>query len=66
MKLTAGNYWIGVMTGATAGVAGFRFDGVTGSRDYNSNSYAAGPSNPFGAVTSDAEQMSLYATYTTP
>jgi hypothetical protein len=66
VKLTAGNYWIGVMSGATAGVAGFRFASVTGSRDYNSNSYASGPSSTFGSVTTDAEQMSLYATYTSP
>jgi hypothetical protein len=64
VKLAAGNYWIGVLTGATAGVAGFRFDSVSASRDYNSNSFASGPTNPFGAVTTDAEQMSLYATYT--
>jgi hypothetical protein len=66
VKLTAGNYWIGVITGATAGVAGFRFTSVSGARDYNSNSYASGPTNPFGTVTADAEEMSLYATYTTP
>ena len=35
-----------------------------GSRDYNANTYSAGPSNPFGAVTTDNEQTSLYATYT--
>jgi hypothetical protein len=64
LKLAAGNYWIGVMTGASAGVAGFRFDSVTASRDWNTNTYAAGPSNPFGSVTTDAEQTSLYATYT--
>jgi hypothetical protein len=64
VKLAAGSYWIGVITGATAGIAGFRYDNVTGARDYNSNSYAAGPTNPFGAVTTDGEQTSLYATYT--
>ncbi|MEA2209535.1 MAG: hypothetical protein QOF54_2012, partial [Solirubrobacteraceae bacterium] len=64
VKLAAGNYWIGVLTGATAGVAGFRFDSVSGSRDYNSNTFASGPTNPFGAVTVDSEQTSLYATYT--
>jgi hypothetical protein len=26
--------------------------------------YASGPTNPFGTVTTDAEQTSLYATYT--
>jgi len=64
VKLTAGNYWIGVMTGATAGVAGFRYDSVSGARDYNANTYASGATNPFGSFSTDSEQMSLYATYT--
>ncbi len=64
VKLAAGNYWIGVMTGPTASVAGFRFDSVSGSRDYNANPFASGPTDPFGAVTTDSEQMSVYATYT--
>ena len=64
VKLAAGNYWIGVMTGATAGVAAFRWDSVAASRDWNTNTFASGPSNPFGTVTTDAEQTSLYATYT--
>jgi hypothetical protein len=64
LKLAAGNYWIGVITGATAKVAGFRYDSVAGARDYNANTYTSGPSNPFGAVTTDTEQTSLYATYT--
>jgi hypothetical protein len=64
VKLTAGNYWIGLMTGTTAGVAGFRWANVAGSRRYNANAYAAGPTDPFGAVSTDAEQTSLYATYT--
>ncbi len=63
VKLAPGNYWIGVITGATAKVAGFRFDSVAGSRDYNANVYGSGPTNPFGAVTTDAEQTSLYATF---
>lgn len=63
LQLAAGNYWIGAITGATGGVAGFRYDNVSGSRDYNSNTFTAGPSNPFGAVTTDGEQSSLYATY---
>jgi hypothetical protein len=64
IKLTAGNYWIGVMTGATAGVSGFRYDSVSGARDYNANTYASGATNPFGSFTTDSEQTSLYATYT--
>jgi len=65
LKLAAGNYWIGVITGPSAGVAGFRYDTVAGSRDYNANTFSSGPSNPFGPVSTDSEQMSLYGTYTT-
>jgi hypothetical protein len=64
ISLAAGNYWIGVITGATSGVAAFRYDSVAGSRDYNTNAYASGPGNSFGAFSSDSEQTSLYATYT--
>ncbi|HEY2398537.1 MAG TPA: choice-of-anchor D domain-containing protein [Solirubrobacteraceae bacterium] len=64
IKLAAGNYWIGVITGAASNVAGFRFDAVTGARDYNANTFTSGPANPFGTPSVDAEQTSLYATYT--
>jgi hypothetical protein len=64
VKVAAGSYWIGELTGSTANVAGFRYDSVPGSRDFNSNVYSAGPSNPFGTFNTDAEQTSLYATYT--
>ena len=65
VKLAAGTYWIGFMSGATSGVAGFRWDSVSASRALNSNTFTSGPSNPFGSFTTDSEQMSLYATYTT-
>jgi hypothetical protein len=64
VSVGAGKYWIGVITGGTSGVAGFRYNSVSGSRDYNVNSYSSGPSSPFGSVINDGEQMSLYATYT--
>lgn len=75
VALSAGRYWIGVITGCTAaitnctgGVAGYRYTPVTASRDYNSNPYASGPTNPFvplgSSLSTDSEQMSLYATYT--
>jgi subtilisin family serine protease len=63
-NLAAGNYWLGVLTGNSSGVAGFRYDSVASSRDYNSNTFTSGPSNPFGPITTDSEQTSLYATYT--
>ena len=64
VTLAAGNYWIGVISGASSHVAGFRYASVSGSRFYNGNPYALGPSNPFGSATGDSEQMSLYASYT--
>jgi subtilisin family serine protease len=64
MALQGGTYWIGVISGASSNVTGFRYSNVTGARAYNTNTYASGPSNPFGNATIDAEQMSVYATYT--
>jgi hypothetical protein len=64
VKLGAGTYWIGILAGATGKVAGLRWTSVPASRDSNTNSWKSGPSNPFGSVTVDGEQMSLYATYT--
>ena len=63
MKLAAGNYWIGVITGATQYIAAEYYDSVPIAEDYNTNSYAAGPSNPFGSFKTTNEQMSLYLTY---
>jgi hypothetical protein len=64
VKLAAGNYWIGFLTGATSHVIGFRYDNVENARDYNNDAFGSGPGDPFGSVTTDDEQMSLYATYT--
>src|SRR5436190_18674750 len=63
LKLGAGSYWIGSLTGTQAKVAGFRFTKVTASRTSNTNKYALGPSNPFGSGTTDAKRTSLYASY---
>jgi hypothetical protein len=64
LKLATGSYWIGAITGASSNVAGFRYDNVTGARDYNANTYTSGPSSTFGTPSVDNEQTSLYATYT--
>lgn len=65
VTLAPGDYWIGLFSGGSTGVAGFRWDSVPGSRIYNTGPYASGPSDPFGSSTAlDGEQMSLYATYT--
>jgi hypothetical protein len=64
VKVEAGTYWIGLITGTTSKVAGERYDGVKNAEDYNSNSYTSGPSNPFGSFKTTNEEMSLYASYT--
>jgi thermitase len=64
VKLAAGNYWIGVLAGATSKVAGYRYDRVTRAGDFNANAFAAGASNPFGSAKRGSVQASLYATYT--
>ena len=64
VKVAAGTYWIGIITGNTGKVAGERYDSVKNAEDYNSNTYTSGPSNPFGSFKTTNEQMSLYATFT--
>ena len=64
VKLAAGTYWLGFITGATTKGMGYRYDSVANSRAYNENSFTGGPTNPFGAATKDSEQASLYAQYT--
>jgi subtilisin family serine protease len=65
VALAAGSYWIGTISGSTTHVAAFRYTSVTNSRDYNTNTYTSGPSDPFGPATVDSEQISEYASYTT-
>jgi hypothetical protein len=64
VPLTAGTYWIGVITGNTGKVAAEHYDKVANAEDYNTNTYTSGPSNPFGSFKTTSEEMSLYATFT--
>jgi hypothetical protein len=59
--LAPGTYWLGFITGGETGGMGYAYDFAAGSRAYNS---ASGPTSPFGAAAQDAEQASIYATYT--
>jgi hypothetical protein len=61
LRLTAGHYWVGVLSGAKAGVAGYRYDRVARAGRYN---VTRGSVDPFGPANTDSRQMSLYATYT--
>jgi hypothetical protein len=63
LSLAPGDYWLGLISGGQPGVAELTYDSVPGSRAYNMNSYAAGPSDPFGPISTDSTQMSLYLVY---
>jgi hypothetical protein len=64
LRLRPGAYWIGLLTGGQAGLAGVAYFSVPGSSRSNANDYALGPSNPFGPLGSNGEiQMSLYLFY---
>jgi subtilisin family serine protease len=63
VSLAPGNYWIGLMSGNTSRVAGFRWTSASGSRAVNGNIYTSGASDPFGSATVDGERMSVFATF---
>jgi subtilisin family serine protease len=65
VSVPAGPVWMGVISGGSSNVAGFRWTSLARSRVVSPDSFADGPSNPFGASSTDSELMSLYATYTT-
>jgi len=66
LQLNPGNYWIGVISGDTAGVAGVAYDPVSGADNSNQNPFAEGPTNPFGPSIAGDERLSLYVDYFVP
>jgi len=66
LQLSPGNYWIGVIAGAAARVAGVAYDPVPGADTSNQNPFLEGPTNPFGPSTAGDERLSLYLDYFVP
>jgi hypothetical protein len=61
IRLPKGQYWLGVMTGNGANVAGFRYDD-TGTRELRiDHPFSTGPTDPFLPEQEDSAVMSLYA-----
>jgi hypothetical protein len=60
-RLQPGVYWLGLQSDATNGVARFAWSSKPGSRRFNIDGYADGPTNPFGPSPVDNQQMSIYA-----
>ena len=66
IALTAGDYHLGLITGANTNTIKYRYDTVVGIGSNNADTYSDGPANPFGTPTSGDREMSIYATYTAP
>jgi len=65
VTLDPGTYCLGTLTGATEGVADFRYASVPGSWFKSDDSYSDGASNPFGTPSATGDiQLSIYASYT--
>ena len=63
LRLPAGDYWIGLMTGGQTDVARVSYDPEPGLLDSNANPFSSGPSDPFGPIGTGDELMSLYLDY---
>jgi hypothetical protein len=62
--LSAGSYYLGILSGQAQGVARYGASSVAGALHVSySNLFANGPSNPWGADNSADVEISIYATY---
>jgi hypothetical protein len=65
LRLGAGSYWLGFISGDTSSVVKFFFNEYVGAYRTNADTYADGASDPFGGgVTAYLRNISIYATYT--
>jgi PKD repeat protein len=65
VSIPAGTIWMGYIAGTKNDLMRIRYTQVSGDLKYNKNTggYAAGPTNPFGSVSSSNKHYSIYATY---
>jgi len=62
VRLASGNYWLGLHSGGTTGVARYAVTGPNALRFNNAaDAFSDGSSNPFGAVITASKQMSITA-----
>jgi hypothetical protein len=64
VALAAGDYWLGLHVGASSSALRVWRDNVGSDRADGTDTFVGGASDPFGAVTSGAGVLSVYATYT--
>jgi len=63
LQLPVGNYWIGLIAGGQTNVALTSYDPEPGVLDRDENAFLAGPSNPFGPISSGDQLTALYLDY---
>jgi hypothetical protein len=66
LLLPPADYWMGIIAGGDPGVAGIAYDPAPGDLASNANAFAAGPSDPFGPISTLDQRVSLYLTYYAP
>jgi hypothetical protein len=66
VSLAPGVYWLGENTGPSGGVVQQAGDPLATDAAWNRDTYADGPSDPFGASMSYGLERSIYATYGLP
>jgi hypothetical protein len=66
LLLQPGDYWLGFVAGGDPAVAAVAYDAASADLAYNANPFAAGPSDPFGPISTRDERVSMYLTYYAP
>jgi hypothetical protein len=66
LLLAPGDYWIGFITGGDSAVAAVAYDSASAALAYNANPFSAGPTDPFGPISTSDERLSMYLTYYAP
>jgi hypothetical protein len=61
--LQAGAYWIALSYGETSGSIVLYFTDAVGQERYNTDTFADGPSDPFGTASGPAATLSAYADF---
>ncbi len=64
VPIQAGTIWLGYIASSASDLTQLRYDPLSNDLRFNVNSYASGPSNPFGSTFVSSKHYSLYATYT--
>jgi hypothetical protein len=60
-RLAPGTYWLGLQSGGTTAVARYAAAPAAGALRYGADAFADGPAAAFGAASTDAKALSMFA-----